>query len=217
MKCACACGRDAVPHKDRSDLSATCRKRWVSRGRPDGPVAPPLTHNVPVVTDQDGNPVAARPDGTCACGRCGSPATYPARRPRLSEACYRRSLAAGLGGYVVPPPPTRPGTPRPKTRHPRPPKQAPEPVAEAFGITDFRAAEVLRRIPGELARAQAYTAAIARGDHRGTDAVLTRVEDLDAFDTLLDAGLDEIKARAALAEQLTREFPDIPEEQDEAA
>lgn len=216
-KCSCTCGRDAVPHKDRSDLSTTCRKRWVGQGCPPGPVAPPFGHAARKLAAR---PLHAFPDGTCGCGHCGLPAVRPAKNPVISEQCYRRSLALGLGGYVPPPPrverirqdgrPARKSGSAPAIPPVIPPP--PEPPAAAVW-----ADEASRRIPAEITRARAYVTAWNRRDFRGVDTILAKVDDLDAFDALLDTGLDETKATAALAEQLATQFPHRQQHEEETA
>lgn len=149
------------------------------------------------------------------------PASRPAHNPFISEQCYRRSLDKGLGGYAFPPPKVprtrKDGKP---PREPDPPKlPAPAPVpppAPEPELPDW-AAEAATKIGREVARAEAYTTAWSRRDYRGVDAVCARIDDLDAFDALLDAGLDTDKAQAALAEQLAGKFPDTPQGETKAA
>jgi hypothetical protein len=77
--------------------------------------------------------------------------------------------------------------------------------------------EASRRIPAEITRARAYVTAWNRRDFRGVDTILAKVDDLDAFDALLDTGLDETKATAALAEQLATQFPHRQQHEEETA
>ena len=214
----CRCGHcdQEVDENSKTGWAEPCKRRWWRAGKPASGPPPPDPSRPHGRARPKVAPVAAGP-ADCACGECGETAVRPAREPRLSERCYRRRLRLGLPEGAIPPPPVPPGAPRPRVRHPRPPKQQPDPTPEAFGITDFRAAEVLRRIPGETGRAQAYAICISKRDYLGADAVCCKVKDLDAFGALLDAGLDVTKARAALAEQLTREFPDIQEAETEVA
>jgi hypothetical protein len=209
-KCSCRCGDKVSGRKIRPDLSERCYRRWLERGKPDGPMPLPFGHAARKGS-REGPPPA--PGEACGCGHCGLPATRPARDPFISEQCYRRSLDLKLGGYEYPPPrkvrtrkdggpPRKPDPPKPAPA-PEPPPPPPAP--------DLWAEDAARRIPAEIDRAAAYMTAISRSDHLGTDRVCSKVDDLDAFDALLDAGLDIEKATRLLTRQLETQFPDPQE------